>query len=152
MTKTHAAAVTPTCPGGSGGGVGLADRAGPGAAARARRPGWYTGRPWEVASVSTTTVGLFVRLEAKPGREGDVETFLTSAVPLVQAEPATTAWFAVRLGPSSFAIFDAFPSEDGRAAHLQGRVAAALMDRAAELLARAPSIERLDVLADKLPG
>jgi len=102
--------------------------------------------------MSTTAVGLFVRLEAKPGREADVEAFLKSAVPLVQAEPATTAWFAIRLAPSSFAIFDAFPTEDGRAAHLQGAVAAALMEKAPELLAQPPSIEQVDVLADKLPG
>jgi quinol monooxygenase YgiN len=100
----------------------------------------------------STTVGLFVRLEAKPGREADVESFLKSALPLVQAEPDTTAWFAIRLSPSSFAIFDTFPGEDGRAAHLQGPVAAALMEKAPELLVQAPSIERIDVLADKLPG
>jgi quinol monooxygenase YgiN len=100
----------------------------------------------------STSVGLFVRLVAKPGRESEVENFLKSAVPLVQAEPATTAWFAIRMGPSTFAIFDAFPNEDGREAHLQGQVAAALMQKAPELLAEAPAIERIDVLADKLPG
>ena len=102
--------------------------------------------------MSSTTVGLYVPLEAKPGREADVEAFLKSAVPLVQAEPATTAWFAIRLGPSSFAIFDVFPNEDGRTAHLQGAVAAALMEKAGELLAQPPNIRRVDVLADKLPG
>jgi quinol monooxygenase YgiN len=99
-----------------------------------------------------TTVGLFVRLEAKPGREADVANFLKSAVPLVQAEPATTAWFAIQLGPSTFGIFDAFPNEAGREAHLNGKVAAALMANAAELLAQAPNIEKVDILADKLPG
>jgi quinol monooxygenase YgiN len=110
-----------------------------------------TSLAWEGSSMSTT-VGLFVRLEAKPGREADVERFLKSAVPLVQAEPATTAWFAIRLGPSTFGIFDVFPDEAGRDAHLQGRVAAALMEHAGELLAQAPAIERIDVLAEKLPG
>ena len=100
----------------------------------------------------STTVGLFVRLEAKPGHETDVANFLKSAVPLVQAEPATTAWFAIQLGPSTFGIFDAFPNDAGRDAHLNGQVAAALFANAAELLAQAPSIEKLDVLADKLPG
>ena len=104
------------------------------------------------AVVSTTTLGPFVPLEAKPGHEADVEAFLKSAVPLVQAEPATTAWFALRLGPSSFAIFDVFANEEGRAAHLQGAVAAALMEKAGELLAQPPNIQRLDILADKLPG
>jgi quinol monooxygenase YgiN len=97
-------------------------------------------------------VALWVRLEAKPGREADVESFLRGGLPLVQAEPATTAWFGVRLGPTTFGIFDAFPDEAGRNAHLSGRVAAALMASAAELLAQPPSIEKVDVLAAKLPG
>jgi quinol monooxygenase YgiN len=98
-----------------------------------------------------TSVGLFVRLEAKPGREADAESFLKSALPLVQAEPATIAWFAIRLGPSTFGIFDAFPDEAGRDAHLSGRVAEALMQKAPELPSSAPTIWKLDVLADKLP-
>jgi quinol monooxygenase YgiN len=99
-----------------------------------------------------TTVGLFVRLEAKPGKEETVANFLRSALPLVQEEPGTTAWFAIRFGPSTFGIFDASPDEAGRNAHLAGRVAAALMANAADLLAEPPSIEKVDVLADKLPG
>jgi quinol monooxygenase YgiN len=70
-------------------------------------------------------VALFVRLEAKPGKEKEVESFLLAGLPLVQAEPATTAWFGIRLGPSTFGIFDAFPNEAGRQAHLTGQVAAA---------------------------
>jgi quinol monooxygenase YgiN len=97
-------------------------------------------------------VALFVRLEAKPGKEKEVESFLLSGLPIVQAEPATTAWFGIRLGPSTFGIFDAFPDEAGRQAHLTGRVAAALMAKADELLAKPPSIEKVDVLAAKLPG
>ena len=100
----------------------------------------------------TTTVGLLVRLEAKPGREAEVERFLKSAGPIVQAEQATTAWFAIRMGPSTFGIFDVFPDESGRQAHLNGQVAAALLQQAPELLAESPNIERIDVLADKLPG
>jgi quinol monooxygenase YgiN len=96
-------------------------------------------------------VALLVRLEAKPGRQGDVENFLRGGLPLVQAEPATTAWFGIRLGPSTFGIFDAFPDEAGRNAHLSGRVAAALMENASELLAQPPTIEEVDVLAAKLP-
>jgi quinol monooxygenase YgiN len=96
-------------------------------------------------------VGLYVRLEAKPGKEGDVEAFLRSGLALVEQEPATTAWFAIRMGGSTFGIFDAFPDEAGRQAHLAGRVAAALMAKAPELLAKAPSIEKVDVLAAKLP-
>ncbi|MBB6152884.1 quinol monooxygenase YgiN [Pseudomonas sp. JAI115] len=96
-------------------------------------------------------VALFVRLEAKPGKEKEVERFLLSGLPLVE-EPATTAWFGIRLGPSTFGIFDAFPDEAGRQAHLSGKVAAALMANAAELFAEPPSIEKVDVLAAKLPG
>ncbi len=96
-------------------------------------------------------VALFVRLEAKPGKETEVEQFLKGGLPLVQAEPATTAWFGIRLGPSTFGIFDAFPDESGRKAHLSGKVAEALMAKAGELLARPPSIEKVDVLAAKLP-
>jgi quinol monooxygenase YgiN len=96
-------------------------------------------------------VALFVRLEAKPGKEADVEKFLRGGLAIVEQEPATTAWFAVRFGPSTFGIFDAFPDEAGRQAHLSGQVAAALMAKASELLAKPPSIEKLDVLANKLP-
>ncbi len=95
--------------------------------------------------------GLFVRLEAKPGKEADVEKFLRDALPLVEAEPATVAWFAIRLGPSTFGIFDVFPDASGRQAHLSGKVAAALMAKAPELFAQQPTIEQLDVLAAKLP-
>ena len=97
-------------------------------------------------------VALLVRLEAKPGKESDVESFLKGGLSVVQGEPATIAWFAIRLGPSTFGIFDAFPDEAGRQAHLAGRVAAALMAKASELLAKAPVIEKVDVLAAKLPG
>lgn len=96
-------------------------------------------------------LALFVRLEAKPGKEAAVEDFLQGGLPVVELEPATTAWFALRLGPRRFGIFDAFPDEAGRQAHLAGRVAAALMDKAGELLAKPPVIEKIDVLAAKLP-
>jgi quinol monooxygenase YgiN len=95
---------------------------------------------------------LLVRLEAKPGKEADVESFLRGGLSIVNEEPATTAWFAIRIGPSTFGIFDAFPDEAGRQAHLSGRVAAALMAKAPELLAQPPLIEKIDVLAAKLPG
>jgi quinol monooxygenase YgiN len=95
-------------------------------------------------------LALFVRLEAKPGREADVENFLRGGLSVVQEEPATIAWFAIRLGPSTFGIFDAFLDESGRQAHLSGRVAAALTEKASELFAQPPSIEKVDVLAAKL--
>ena len=95
-------------------------------------------------------VALFVRLEAKPGKEKEVESFLMGGLPLVMEEPATTAWFGIRLGPSTFGIFDAFPDEAGRQAHLSGKVAAALMAKAADLFSEPPSIQNVDVLAAKL--
>src|SRR3954451_10760132 len=100
--------------------------------------------------MSAVSKALWVKLEAKPGQEGAVEAFRRSGLPLAQAEPATTAWFALRLGPSTFGIFDAFPDDAGRQAHLTGPIAKALMAKAAELLAKPPSIEQVDVLAAKL--
>ena len=103
------------------------------------------------AQTGTVTKGLLVRIEANPGREADVEAFLNGGLEIVLGEPATTAWFAVRLGPSTFGIFDVFPDEAGREAHLGGKVAAALMGNVGELYGE-PTLEKLDVLASKLPG
>jgi len=97
------------------------------------------------------TVGLLVRLEAKPGKEDDVERFLRGGLALVDDEPDTIAWFAIKLGPLTFGIFDAFPDDKGRQAHLTGKVAAALMAQAPDLFSHAPVIENIDVLAAKLP-
>jgi quinol monooxygenase YgiN len=99
-----------------------------------------------------TKLGLFVTLEAKAGQEEQLAAFLRSALTLVEAEPRTANWFAIQLAPTKFGIFDTFSDEDGREAHLSGEVARALMGRASDLLARAPSIEKLEVLAEKLPG
>jgi quinol monooxygenase YgiN len=96
-------------------------------------------------------VGLLVRLEAKPGKEAEVGSFLRGGLALVQEEPGTATWFAIRIGPSTFGIFDTFPDEAGRQAHLSGKVAEALMAKASELLAKPPVIEKVDVLAVKLP-
>ena len=98
------------------------------------------------------TVGLLVTLEARPGREADVQRFLEGGLALVNDEPETTAWFAIRMGPTTYGIFDVFPSDAGRQAHLQGRVAEALMAQAADLFASPPDIQPIDVLAAKLPG
>lgn len=92
-----------------------------------------------------------VRLEAKPGKEAEVERFIRDGLPIVQEEPETTAWFGIRIGPSTFGIFDAFPDESGRQAHLSGRVAAALKEKASDLLSQTPVIEKVDILAAKLP-
>src|SRR5262245_62092233 len=96
-------------------------------------------------------LGLFVRLEAKPGKENEVVQLLQSALPLLRNEPATPVWFAIQFGPTSFGIFDAFPDEAGREDHLAGKVAAALKDKADELLVAPPKIEKVDVIASRVP-
>ncbi len=97
-------------------------------------------------------VGLYVELEAKAGMEEALVSFLRSAVPLVQQEFAAAAWFAIQMGPSKFGIFDTFADEAGRQAHLSGRVAAALMEKAPELLAKPPRIEKVGILASLIKG
>ena len=98
------------------------------------------------------TVGLCVRLVAAPGKEDEVTAFLESALPLAQAEPETTAWFAARVDASSFLIFDVFPTVAGRQQHLAGPIAEALAARAADLLSEPPTIEQVEIVASKLPG
>lgn len=95
-------------------------------------------------------VGLLVRLQAKPGKEAEVASFLESGLALANQEAATVVWFALRLGPSTFGIFDAFADDAGRKAHLGGQIAAALMAKAADLLAEPPKIEQVEVLAAKI--
>src|SRR4051812_29690773 len=94
-------------------------------------------------------VALFVRLEAKPGREADLKAFLDAGLSMAMEEGATPIWFALQLGPTTFAIFDAFNDEAGRQAHLTGPIAQALMANAPDLLAQPPSIEQIDVLGLK---
>jgi quinol monooxygenase YgiN len=96
------------------------------------------------------TKALLVRLEAKPGKERAVEEFLLSARPLVEQEPGTKPWLAIRFGPSTFGIIDAFPDEAARETHLGGPVGKALTEKADELFASPPDISHLDVLAYKL--
>jgi quinol monooxygenase YgiN len=98
------------------------------------------------------TKSLFVRLEAKPGKEAELAAFLQQGLQLAQAEVTTPVWFALRVGPSTFGIFDAFRDETGRQAHLDGPIAKALMAQAPNLLATAPVIERLDVIGAKVVG
>jgi quinol monooxygenase YgiN len=95
-------------------------------------------------------VGLFVRLEAKPGKEKAVAGFLETALKMANQESTTPIWFALKLGPSTFGVFDAFANEEGRQNHLTGKIGTALMANAPDLLATPPVIERLDVLGAKL--
>ncbi len=103
-------------------------------------------------SQNTVSVGLLATLKAKPGKESELAEFLTSALPLAQDEPDTTAWFAIKLDDSTYGIVDFFPTDAGRQAHLEGPIAAALMAKADELLAEPPDIKPIDALAAKLPG
>jgi quinol monooxygenase YgiN len=96
------------------------------------------------------TRALFVRFEVQPGREQEVESFLRRALDIVDTEDGTPVWFALRFGPSTFGIFDTFPGEDAREAHLSGQVASGLKEKVPELLAQEPTIERIDVLAGKV--
>jgi quinol monooxygenase YgiN len=98
------------------------------------------------------TVAILALLEAKPGKENEVEKFLKSAQPLAEQETGTTSWYAVKLGPAKFGIFDTFKNEAGRNAHLTGEIAKALFARAGELFATPPQVEKLDILAAKVPG
>jgi quinol monooxygenase YgiN len=95
-------------------------------------------------------LALLVRLEARPGKEAEVAAFLAAALPLANAEADTPVWFALKIGPSTFGIFDCFTDQAGRQAHLDGPIAAALMARADELLSQPPTIEMVDLLAVKL--
>jgi quinol monooxygenase YgiN len=97
------------------------------------------------------TKALWVPLEAKPGKEAEVEKFLMSALPLVEEEPETVSWYALKMGPGQYGIFDTFPTDEGRQAHLTGKVAAALMAKAPDLFAKPPQIFQIDVLSAKLP-
>ena len=98
------------------------------------------------------TKSLFVRLEAKPGKENEVAAFLKQGLDLANREASTATWFALRLGPTTFAIFDAFRDEQGRQTHLNGPIAQALMATAPQLLASPPVIEPMEVLGAKLPA
>lgn len=94
-------------------------------------------------------VGLLARLEAKPGKEAEVENFIKGALSLAQAEEQTINWYAIKINESTFGIFDCFEGEEGRDAHLNGQIAAALMANASTLLAKDPVIEKIDILAVK---
>lgn len=103
-------------------------------------------------ATENVTKGLLVRMRAKSGKEKDVANFLETGRSLVEQEPETTAWFAIRFGPAEFAIFDAFPDDTGRQAHLSGAVGQALQEQGPDLLDGSPTIEEVDVLWSKLPG
>jgi quinol monooxygenase YgiN len=96
-------------------------------------------------------LALLALLHAKPGKEHDLEAFLKSARPLAEQEAGTSTWYALKLGPAKFGIFDTFKEETGRDAHLNGEIAKALFASADELLAEAPQVEKVEILALKAP-
>jgi len=95
---------------------------------------------------------LWVVLESKPGKEKEVEDFLRGALPLAEAEAGTITWYAAKIGPSKYAIFDTFHAEEARKAHLNGRIAKALFEKGKELFTRDPEVLQLSVLAAKGPS
>src|SRR5262245_982456 len=102
--------------------------------------------------VASYKVALFARLEAKPGKEDEVAQLLQAGLDMAKQEPTTPLWFALRLGPTTFGVFDAFADENGRQTHLNGPIAKALIAKAPELFAGAPAIQPLEVLRVKQPG
>ncbi len=98
---------------------------------------------------ATERLSILAILEAKPGKEKEVEAFLKSALPMAQAEPGTTRWYALKLGPAKFGIFDTFADDAGRNAHLSGPIAKALFAKAEELFAKPPAIEKPEIIAVK---
>lgn len=92
---------------------------------------------------------LLARLEAKAGKENEVEEFIKSSLPLAVEEIDTLKWYGLKINENTFGIFDTFTTEDGRQGHLKGKIAAALMANAATLLAKDPVIEFVDLLAVK---
>lgn len=97
-------------------------------------------------------IAIWAEIEAKPGKEQEVENFLKSAQPLAEKEPETITWYAMKLGGPRFGIFDTFADEKGREAHIQGEIAKALFGKSKELLAKDPVIHKLDLIAAKVPG
>src|SRR3974390_3798775 len=94
-------------------------------------------------------LAFFARFEAKPGKEEAVRKFLETALDMARKEPTTISWYALRLSPSTFGVFDTFNDEIGRQTHLNGPIGQALMANAPELFASAPSIEPVEVLGSK---
>lgn len=95
---------------------------------------------------------IWAQVEAKPGKEREVEEFLKSAQPLAEREAGTTAWYAVKIGPARFGIFDTFADEQGRDAHLNGEIAKALFAKAPELFSKQPEVHKIAIIAEKTPG
>ena len=113
--------------------------------------GYWLNEKAECLEKNMDKLSILVQLEAKPGKEDEVEKFLKSALPLVQAETGTTTWYALKMGPSKFGIFDTFADEKGRNAHLGGEVAKALFAKAEDLFAKPPAIDQPEILAVKAP-
>lgn len=97
-------------------------------------------------------LAIWAEMEAKPGKEGDVANFLKSAQSMAEREQGTITWYAMRLGPTKFGIFDTFSDEKGRDAHVNGEIAKSLFARSKDLFVKDPEIHKFDLLAAKVPG
>lgn len=94
-------------------------------------------------------LAIWAQLHAKAGKEKELEEFLKSAQPLAEREPGTLTWYAIKMGPGKYGIFDTFADENGRNEHLNGEIAKALFAKAKELLAEDPKIDKPEILASK---
>jgi quinol monooxygenase YgiN len=94
-------------------------------------------------------LAIWAQLEAKPGKEKELEEFLKSAQPLAEREAGTISWYAIKMGPGKYGIFDTFADENARNAHLNGEIAKALFAKADELLAKPPEMAKPEILASK---
>jgi quinol monooxygenase YgiN len=118
-----------------------------------RKSNWNSPHAWRISSprrnLTVSRLAIWAQLEAKPGKEKEVEQFLKSAQPLAEREPGTVSWYAIKMGPSKYGIFDTFADENGRNAHLNGEIAKALFAKAKDLFAKPPDIAKPELLAAK---
>lgn len=95
------------------------------------------------------TKAIWVMLKAKPGKESEVEAFLSQGATLANDEARTVNWYGVKIAPGMYGVFDTFENEAGRDAHMSGEIAKALMAKAPDLFSNELKIEKMDVLAAK---
>ncbi|PYX27508.1 MAG: antibiotic biosynthesis monooxygenase [Acidobacteria bacterium] len=94
-------------------------------------------------------LAVWAQLEAKPGKEKEVEDPLKSAQPLAERESGTLSWYAIKMGPTTYGIFDAFADESSRNARLNGDIAKGLFAKAKDLFSKPPDIAKPEILAVK---
>jgi len=97
----------------------------------------------------TVTLGILALLEAKTGKGEQLAAFLKAGRDLAVAEEGTVTWYAFKISDTSYGIFDTFATDDARTAHINGQIPAALAQVSADLLARAPDIQPVNLVAVK---